>query len=212
MDEAELIRSARRGDRSALDELFRLHADAVLTHARHRIDPRWRALLTPEDVLQTTCIDAMRHIAGFAEGRGSFVQWLKRIAENNIIDTVRGLEAEERRSARAVGAGCGGVRFGHRVDASVSLVQSLIAAETGSTPSRQLTAEEAKRILEWALEQLPSEHRRVVEWYDLEGRPIAAIAEEIGKTPGATYMIRTRAHDRLRELLTRKASAFFSNP
>jgi RNA polymerase sigma factor (sigma-70 family) len=206
--EAENIERARRGDRPAFDALFCRHADALLAHARHRIDPRWRAHLTPDDVLQTTCIDALRHIAAFTpRGDNSFLQWLKQIAEHNIIDVVRALEAEERRRPPTPT-----VRFGRTIDPSVSLVQSLVAAETASGASRALTVEDARRTLREGLDQLPADHRRIVEWYDLEGRSIASIAEQIGKTPGAAYMMRTRAHQRLREVLAKKAASIFTNP
>ncbi len=210
MDEpdTDLVARAREGDRTALDTLFRRHAEAILTHARFKISDKWATHLTPEDVLQTTCIDAVRSIRNFQpRNANSFLQWLRQLAENNIIDAIRGLESEERRLPRhAV------VRFGHTIDASISLLHSLVPADTISTPSRSMTTDDSRRALEWAMAQLPSDHRQVVEWYDLEGRSIAAIAQELGKTPGATYMLRTRAHDRLREILAKKTPEIFTNP
>ena len=204
----DILARARQGDRAALDSLLRRHAETVLTHARFRIDSKWANQLTPEDVLQTTCIDAVRHIGAFQpRGVNSFVAWLRHLAENNIIDAVRGLEAEERRLPRR-SAG----RFGRTLDPSVSLLHSLAPAETLATPSRAMTIDDSKRTLEWAMDQLPDDHKRVVRWYDLEGRSIASIAEELGRTPGATYMIRTRAHERLREILAKRMQEIFTNP
>ncbi|MBP7937722.1 MAG: sigma-70 family RNA polymerase sigma factor, partial [Phycisphaerae bacterium] len=50
---------------------------------------------------------------------------------------------------------------------------------------------------------LPETYRRVVEQFDIEFRPPAEIARALGRSVGAVYMVRTRAHDRLREILTR---------
>ena len=51
----------------------------------------------------------------------------------------------------------------------------------------------------------------MIRLYDLEGRPIAEVAAEMGRSSGAVHMLRARAHDRLRELLGPE-SAFFTNP
>ncbi len=207
-DEVQILARARQGDRAALLDLFRPYSQAILTHAEFKIEARWKAHLTPDDVLQTTYIDAVKNLGSFEpRGENSFLPWLKRIAEHNIIDTIRGLEAQQRATAKSKGT-----RFGRPVDVSVSLLQSLVAADGQTTPSRTTAVEDAKATLRWALDQLQPEHRRVVEWYDIEGRSMAAIAAEFGKTQGATYMMRTRAHERLREVLARKAGAFFTNP
>lgn len=190
-----------------LAELFRLHTPEVRQHIVHKIAAEWQRQLTPDDVLQTTYIDALRDFGQFApRGNGSFAQWLKRIADRNIVDAIRGLQAEARRVPKARL-----VRFGHQLDASVSFLQTL-AADGPSSPSRSITKSDAVRLLSAAFDQLPPEHRIVVERYDLQGCSIAAIAEEIGRTEGATYMIRTRAHQRLRELLAKKATGIFTNP
>jgi DNA-directed RNA polymerase specialized sigma24 family protein len=37
--------------------------------------------------------------------------------------------------------------------------------------------------------------------FDLEGRPVQQIASALQRSEGAVYMLRARAHDRLREIL-----------
>ncbi len=46
--------------------------------------------------------------------------------------------------------------------------------------------------------------------YDLEGRSVEDVAGALGRTPGAAYMLRARAHRWLREILGR-SSDFFGN-
>ena len=44
-----------------------------------------------------------------------------------------------------------------------------------------------------AVAALPPDHRRVIELYDLEGKSIQEVAEEMGRTQGAIWMLRSRA-------------------
>ncbi len=53
-----------------------------------------------------------------------------------------------------------------------------------------------------AIAQLPETYRQVVEQLDIEFRPAAEIAQALGRSVGTVYMIRARAHDRLREILS----------
>ena len=62
----------------------------------------------------------------------------------------------------------------------------------------------------WALGSLPGDYEKVVRMYDLEGRPIGEVAAELGRSEGAVYMLRARAHDRLREQMG-PASKFFTH-
>lgn len=205
----DLIELARRGDRHALESLLAAHAAEVISHARARIGAQWAHQLSPEDILQATCLDAIRSIRAYEpRGEAAFSQWLRRLAEHNIIDAVRGLDAERRRIPRARPA-----RFPSPSDPSAALLQSLTPALTRSaSPSRRLSLEDSRSLLAQAMRLLPDDHRAVVEWYDLEGRPIAQIAAELHKSPGATYMMRTRALERLREVLEENLSGIFSDP
>jgi DNA-directed RNA polymerase specialized sigma24 family protein len=60
-----------------------------------------------------------------------------------------------------------------------------------------------------ALAKLPADYAKVVRLYDLECKPMEDVSRELGRSPGACYMLRARAHDALREALG-TASQFFS--
>ena len=49
---------------------------------------------------------------------------------------------------------------------------------------------------------LPWSYRHVIEQVDLGERDVAEVALEMGRSRGAVHLLRSRAHDRLRELLT----------
>jgi RNA polymerase sigma factor (sigma-70 family) len=78
------------------------------------------------------------------------------------------------------------------------------------TPSHLAADDESRRALADALAKLPAPYAEVVRLHDLEGRPATEIAALLKRSPGAVYMLRARAMDRLRELLG-SASRFFSD-
>jgi RNA polymerase sigma factor (sigma-70 family) len=65
--------------------------------------------------------------------------------------------------------------------------------------------------MEGALRQLPPDYEKVIRLYDLAGKSPAEVAQEMGRSQGAVFMLRARAHDRLREVLG-SSSQFFSTP
>jgi DNA-directed RNA polymerase specialized sigma24 family protein len=73
------------------------------------------------------------------------------------------------------------------------------------------TAENRERLLplQEAIKALPDIYAKVVRMYDLEGRAVAEVASSLGRSEGAVYMLRARAHERLHEIMGR-TSEFFS--
>src|SRR6185503_11950428 len=93
----ELIKLARHGDRRALGSLLERHGPLVRAALQGKIAPQWRATLSEDDVMQVAYLEAVLHIDRFEPGNGAaFQAWLRRIAENNLRDAVRGLEADKR--------------------------------------------------------------------------------------------------------------------
>ncbi len=152
-------------------------------------------------MLQVTFLEAFLHIRRFdAEQADSFGGWLLRIARNNLRDLQRELAAAkrpppEKRVALDFEQSC------------VVLIETLAGA--AATPSRAAAANEASNLLAEALRKLPEDYRAVVQQFDLDGCPVAEVAEKLGRSEGAVYMLRARAHDRLRALLGTE-SRFFS--
>lgn len=203
MSESEqtLVTRAIRGDADALTALLR---DASV-RLRNELDisPQWRSMIDPDDVLQVTFMEAFLQIGRFTSaGDGAFYGWLRRIADNNLRDAIKGLEAQKRpQPGRRVGIG------GPADDSVVALYEML--GITTTTPSRAAAAGELKNALDTALSTLPADYAAVIRHYDLEGQPIARTAELMNRTPGAVHMLRARAHGALRDLLG-SGSQFFS--
>ena len=187
----ERVHRAVAGDRDALSELLELYGPQV--EARLRIAATWRSTLDTADVMQVTYLEAFTHIRQFDPNRADkFGPWLQRMAENNLRDAIRGLEARKHPSPKMrVNA------FG--VDSALGLFEVLTSG--AATPSRVVRTEEAAERLRQALCCLPADYALTVRLYDLEGRSVDEVATALGRSPGAVYMLRSRAHDRLHELL-----------
>lgn len=206
----ELLRKAVAGDAEALSALLREHGPAV--QVRLNLQPQWRSMLEPEDVMQVTYLEAFMQIGRFEPKRGtSFEGWLNQIAQNNLRDAVRGLSRQKQLQPRdrvqlpASGGGGGGGGG----DSYVGLLELLGTAS--ATPSREAGRNETQLLIEQALHRLPADYACVIRLYDLEGKTISEVCAEMKRSSGAVHMLRARAHDCLRQLLGTE-SMFFSTP
>ncbi len=211
MDEQDnleaLLAKARGGDRTALMGLLEHCGPRV----RERIVPKiggWlQAHLDADDVMQVTYLEVVLRLDRFTSGGVSgFIAWVTRLAENNLIDAVRSLEASKRPSPRkrvSQARRAGGESY-------LGLVEMLGATYT--TPSRDAAKQEAKSFLEIALDKLPPDYAKVIRMYDLKGCPIEEVGEALGRSRGAVYMLRARAHERLREAIGTESQFFSYSP
>lgn len=203
-DELGLARRAIRGDEEALTALLENEATALRERIASRIGAPWRSVLDADDVLQITYMEAFLRIDRFEpQGAGSFRAWLQQIAENNLRDAIKSLERAKRPDPRKRVHGPPGEQ------SFVALVEVL--GVTSTTPSRQAAGHELQGVLDHALRQLPPDYERVIRMYDLEARPVNEVAAAMGRSGGAVFMLRARAHDRLKEILG-SSSKFFSSP
>jgi len=204
-DDELLMKKACAGDQEALCTLFEGYGPGILGRIATNIPAQWRSLLTAEDVLQEAYTDAFLEIASFTpRGPDSFQAWLFTIARNNLRNAIDALEADKR----------GG---GRRRIVPRSTDESLVAlydtlCVTHSTPSRQAAQAEAQTELLRAIDQLPDDHRRTVLAYDVEGRGIDEVAQELNRSAGAVFMLRSRAHRALRRIMGSSSRYFSDSP
>ncbi|UCE61329.1 MAG: sigma-70 family RNA polymerase sigma factor [Phycisphaerales bacterium] len=190
----DLLTRATDGDADALAILLERHGQAVRRTLEGKISARWQSVLSEDDVMQQTYADAFQDIGSFVpQGDGSFVAWLTKIANRNLLDGVKMLEREKR----------GGKR--RRVEARSSdgsyVALYELVGRTSSTPSQHAARDEAKDVLGEAIRKLPTAYREVVRLYDLDGQPVQNVADALGRSCGAVFMLRARAHAHLRELM-----------
>lgn len=202
--EADLVHRAVRGDPEALTDLLERDGPIVRQRIEHKIGASWRSVLDADDVMQVSYMEAFLQIGRFQPGSdGAFRAWLSQVAENNMRDAIKSLERAKRPDPRRRVHGPPGE------ESFVALVELLGA--TNSTPSQHAARGEFKSAIDHALTRMPPDYARVITLYDLEGRPAPEVAAVMGRSSGAVFMLRARAHDKLRELLG-SSSQFFSTP
>lgn len=205
MSEAEneslWLERAAAGDLAALRTLLETYGPQVCREIDGEIGVKWRGLVDAEDVMQVTYLEAFLNIREMeARTPAMFVAWLRRIADRNMRDAMRHFERQKRPdpNRRVTTAGNDG--------SYVALIELLGATTT--TPSRQAASGELRGVIHQALDRLPTDYATAVRLYDLEGRDIQAVAEVMGRSPGAVHMLRARAHDLLRTQLGAETNYF----
>jgi RNA polymerase sigma factor (sigma-70 family) len=194
------VEQAVNGDSGSLAALLRDVGPRIKEHLR--IGPLWQSVIDPEDVIQVTLLEAFLRIKRLQPPTvGAFEAWLARIADNNLRDAIRGLERQKRPDPRRR------VASHQSADSELRLLEHL--GFTSTTPSRQAAQKEAGILLQEAVARLPESYAAVVRMYDLDGHTIDDVSAQLGRSAGAVYMLRARAHHRLEELLG-QSSLFFS--
>ena len=176
MDEAELIRLAKAGDRSAAGALCEQHWRAVYALVDARLGERTEA----EDVTQ----DAFSRLWGaFGRFEGDRLgPYLRTIALNLARNRLRD-------------AG----RHPHEV------LPEVLHADPGPSVEQTVVTEETRRELLDALRQLAPEHREVLTLRLLDGRSVAEVAEMLTRTPEAVRALQYRALQHLRAVVQGRA-------
>ncbi|MEZ6232636.1 MAG: RNA polymerase sigma factor [Phycisphaerales bacterium] len=198
----ELSAKAAAGDDAAFAALLKRHGPTVRERIKHAIGQHWKSVLDEDDVMQVTYLEAALKISTFTDrGEGSFVAWIQRIADNNMRDSIRGLERAKRPDPRK--------RLADKPagESYAALVE--VMGFTLTTPSVQAARGEMVTELDRALAKLPPDYEKVLRLYDLQGKDIESVAADLGKSQGAVYMLRARAQERLAEVIGNE-SKFFS--
>jgi RNA polymerase sigma-70 factor, ECF subfamily len=140
-----------------------------------------------EDVLQETYIKAFRSLPDF-EGRSSLNTWLYRIAVNEALMLVR------KRKPQAVSV--------EENENDENADDNMEIVDWCCLPEGELLSEEARRVLDTAIQHLPDTLRLVFVMRDLEGLSIHETTEASGLSESAVKVRLLRARLRLRQELS----------
>jgi RNA polymerase sigma-70 factor (ECF subfamily) len=177
LDTEELVRRARRGDRSAFEELYHRYYPAVAKRLTHMLGPS-----SPQvsDLIQDTFAQAYQNLSRF-RGDGHFCHWLLRIASNQARSSFR-------RSKRSI------FRLWDRPER-----QEAVASPLESVDETYPTL----HAVHQALGTLSPTLREAVVLFELEGLSLAEMSVELG-VPLHTAASRVRrGRERLRKALER---------
>jgi RNA polymerase sigma-70 factor, ECF subfamily len=170
------------------------HRDYLRLLARLQLNPRLRGKFDPSDAVQQTLLKAHENVGQFrGQGDGELLAWLRRILANTMADALRQFGRDKRDVAREVSLEAA-------IEDSARSCQALLAAPP-SSPSQQAMRHEDLLRLARALEELPEDQRAVVELHHLQGRSVADIAGDLGRTEAAVAGLLRRGIKKLRSLL-----------
>lgn len=178
--EAEHIRRALAGDRSAFDRLVLSCQDDVVNAASYYLGNDEDGV----DAAQDAFLKAYRGLAGF-RGGSSFKTWVLKIA----INTARSLRAR----ARAKKRGGGMLRLGDRTGScgEEEDPRHEVADPRAGTPPALLERKELKEAIEDAILDLDEEAREVIVLRDIAGETYQSIAAALGLPLGT---VKSRVH------------------
>lgn len=187
-----LVSRALEQDREAIDLLFQRYRDRLRTALRKLIGPKYRLLMADsEDATHDAILSALKRLHQFEyRGEGSFLAWLLKGAEYEIVRRIRALETKKR---TAIG---GLIAIDDQVEQAV--------ATKDATPSQLHDESELAERIRQALQQLPDREREIIvlrRYLELDTDEICA---EMGlPTEGAVRALLSRAQARLSGLLSR---------
>lgn len=186
------------GDDRAFSKLILPLVPGLRRAIQRELPRRHTAVLSVEDVLQQTLIDAFQAFPSLSKEKlPALSGWLAQIARRNVIDATRMLDADKR----------GG---GSQATSRCSRADQVVDPRPSRSPGRAAGRQESLAALQAVLDRLPRNYARIIRGYDLEGRSMESVAADIGRSRGAGFMIRARAIRLLREFLG-STSRFFSS-
>jgi RNA polymerase sigma-70 factor (ECF subfamily) len=162
--------------------------------ARLQLQPRFRSKLGASDVVQQTLLKATRNLSQFrGASEAEIVVWLRRILSTTLIDAIRELKGAKRNVAmeRSLEAS---------MAQSSARLEALLQANSTS-PSGHVLRHEQLLQVSAALARLPDDQRLVLEMHYLQSCPVAAIAEEMGRTERSVAGLVRRGLQALRIML-----------
>jgi RNA polymerase sigma-70 factor (ECF subfamily) len=160
--EADLVRSARRGDLTAYDELVKRYQERIYATIYHMTSNHEDA----NDLAQESFVKAFQALNSF-KGGSTFYTWLYRIAVNKTINFLKQRKKRQHMSL-------------NDLDFNAEHDPDLVALISDKTPFRAAGLSELQNFLNEALLKLSEPHRMVVVLHDVQGQSHEEIAEIIG--------------------------------
>lgn len=183
----QLVSSAQKGDRFAIEQLCNVYAERIRRIVRLRVGPELRVQLESMDLVQDALIAAVTGLNDFRDNNdGDFMRWLVKITENRIRDRFDHIHAAKRDIRRQV-------RLEDDQNESSSGKPHKCAPIVTTTPSVMLARREELDRLERAMDRLADDYRQVLLLAKIEGLPHEQIAERMERSPAAVAKLLSRA-------------------
>ena len=181
----QLWSKAKAGDDEATRQLIVSYQDRLRSRIRLMLGEEARRQAESIDFCQQVVMDALKGLDRFEwRSEQQLLRWLTTIARNNITDTVRKKRARAFESLS--------ISWDGQEGPEADIV----------TPSSQADRNERVYALVEAMEQLPDNHRTVIELRNLENLRFREIGETMNKNEEAARKLYTRAMVQLGRLMS----------
>ena len=164
----DLIRRIGAGEEDAFRRLFRTFAPSAQALAQRIV----RQPFLAEEIVQEVFLAVWRNPDGYRAERGSVKSWLLGMVHHRAVDAVRREESQRR-----------------RVEEALPEVGDL-GEDPGLTVVEEMGIPEERKAVRGALDELPTEQRRVLELMYFAGMSQSQIAERL-RLPLGTVKSRT---------------------
>jgi len=187
---SSLLHSVRNGDKAAFEQAIGPLQPHLLALASSLLDTPLRAIITKEDIVNETLLQAYRFLSQKGlDDPASFESWLETIVRNTVEEQRRRHMRTQKRRANLVPIDR---EAGRTETGNGFTLGSAIPDSTASPPSNAVRREQLARLPQ-ELAALPAEHRAVLQMIRLENRSYAEAALLLGKTEAATRKMEQRA-------------------
>jgi RNA polymerase sigma-70 factor (ECF subfamily) len=186
VNDADLIREAQRGSRTAFEELVRQYDQAVLRLALHLTGSEAEA----QDIYQEAFLKAYKNVGSF-RFECSFYTWIYRIVTNLCLDHLR------KRAVRREDAPVAVDPEGEQYD----VLEQVADARSGANPEHDLMRRELGGRINTALTKLTPRERMVFELKHYHGLKLRTVGEILNTTEETAKNTLFRATQKLRVAL-----------
>ena len=166
---AKLVERAAEGDFEAYGELYSIHLDRIYRYVFHQVKDK----MTAEDITEEVFIKAWKAIDSCRGKEQTFLPWLYRIAQNQLIDNLR-----SRRKHPTI---------------------EIETVDTAGGPQLEAEGDWERQELLGMIACLPQNQRQVIILKFIEGLDNREIADIMGKSQGAIRVSQMRALAKLRK-------------
>ncbi len=186
-----LLDKAKAENPSALGALLDQHRNELRRQAEEQIGHRLQARVDASDIVQQTCLSAVRAFGAFrGTTAAEFAAWLRRIHDQNIHNVIRDHTAAKKRALNRE------EQIDHP-DRRAGQIRHP-CEQTASAIAENRERRETVRLL---LKQLPQDQQTAVRMRHLEGKALREIAETIGRSESAVIGLLKRGMQELRRRL-----------
>jgi RNA polymerase sigma-70 factor (ECF subfamily) len=176
IDDTQFIKDLRRGDPSAVTELYNTYADRIYSLVFNQVGRDHDAT---QDIVQETFVAALKSIAKF-RNKSKIYTWLCSIANKKVADFYRRRKRQNKYQTKA-------------------LEPDQIGGDIPAPDSAE--SEERQEDARQALLSLPLHYRQVLIFKYVEEMPVLEISKIMERSPKSVEGLLTRARKELRARL-----------